>query len=306
LSNPLFLKQISTLKTTLYILLLSALLFPACKAKKENKPGKEKTSKANNFSAMGLENLNESGKMKDIICQNWDYKEDAEEVRLTKPSAGFEMVYRGYSFFKDGSAIKNPRGSMQAGSWSLNENSKPVRLTFKPNRGESEVFNLAYLMPYEMILVNSRDADNKKIDLSSEAYRYIDLSKDPFYVDNLKWRMKPNQPENSKQVKDRLKGCIQFFILFYDREIKAITETVTFTGLPSCFRWYAGGIYLQKKEELEQKWIDCFYNREQAMQAYRLADDLLAKKYQWPKGEKNWLKQNVYVLRQMEQKLDSL
>ena len=42
------------------------------------------------------------------------------------------------------------------------------------------------------------------------------------------------------------------------------------------------------------------------MEAYRMADVLLAKKYQWPKGEKNWLKQNVYVLRQMEQQLDSL
>jgi hypothetical protein len=244
--------------------------------------------------------------MKDIICQNWDYKEDAEEVRLTKPSAGFEMVYRGYSFFKDGSAIKNPRGSIQAGSWSLNENVKPVRLTFKPYKGDEEVFYLAYLMPYEMILVNSKDEDKNKIDLSSEAYRYIDLSEDPFYIGNLQWRIRPNRPENSNQVKQRLKDCIHFFILFYDREIKNITETVTFTGLPSCFRWYAGGIYLQKKEELEQKWIDCFYNREQAMEAYRMADVLLAKKYQWPKGEKNWLKQNVYVLRQMEQQLDSL
>lgn len=294
------------MKTALYILLFTALMLPSCKAKKETKPAKEEKPKGLDFKALGLENLNESGSMKDIICQNWDYKEDAEEVRLTKPSAGFEMVYRGYSFFKDGSAIKNPRGSIQAGSWSLNENVKPVRLTFKPYKGDEEVFYLAYLMPYEMILVNSKDEDKNKIDLSSEAYRYIDLSEDPFYIGNLQWRIRPNRPENSNQVKQRLKDCIHFFILFYDREIKNITETVTFTGLPSCFRWYAGGIYLQKKEELEQKWIDCFYNREQAMEAYRMADVLLAKKYQWPKGEKNWLKQNVYVLRQMEQQLDSL
>jgi hypothetical protein len=42
------------------------------------------------------------------------------------------------------------------------------------------------------------------------------------------------------------------------------------------------------------------------MQAYALAGRLLEQKYEWPKGEQNWLKLNLAVLEQMYKKIDEI
>ncbi|MBK6633760.1 MAG: hypothetical protein IPG38_05110 [Chitinophagaceae bacterium] len=83
-------------------------------------------------------------------------------------------------------------------------------------------------------------------------------------------------------------------------------KVISFWGLPSCFKWYGGGVFLKKETELKENWINCYYNKEQAMQAYALADKLLSQKYNWPKGEQNWLKLNLAVLEQMYKKLDDI
>ena len=202
--------------------------------------------------------------------------------------------------------IKDPRGNIHAGKWSINNKVKPITISFLLDNGETETNELAYLMPYEMKLAQ-KDGDKKNIvDLRAEGIRYTDFKKDPFYISNNLWRFKPARPETDEQIKNRLKSCIHFFILFYDHKIKADSKEVLFTGLPSCFKWYGGAIYLQKKRELDSKWINSFYNREQAMKAYQLADKLMSNKFTWPKNESNWLKLNVAVLRQMENKTDSL
>ena len=62
----------------------------------------------------------------------------------------------------------------------------------------------------------------------------------------------------------------------------------------------------KKEDELLDNWINCFYNKEQAMQAYALADRLLSEHYDWPKGENNWLKLNLAVVELMYKKLDEV
>ena len=64
--------------------------------------------------------------------------------------------------------------------------------------------------------------------------------------------------------------------------------------------------YLKKEKELPGNWIKCFYNKDQAMKAYKLAERLLEEKYEWPKKEKNWLKLNLAVLEQMYARIDRL
>lgn len=265
-----------------------------------------KDSEPVDFAAVGLENLNASHNMKDIVCQTWDFKEDAADAEDADPSSGIELLYRGYCLFSDGSMIKDPRGNMQPGKWIFDDKIKPVVFNFLLDNGETETYRLAYLMPYEMKLVPDHGEKKTVIDLQSEAIRHSDLKKDPFYLSNNNWRFKPAKAESDEEIKARLKSCIQFFILFYEQKINAKSHVVSFIGLPSCFKWYGGGIYLQKENELQPKWVNTFYNREQAMKAYKLADKLMTIKYTWPKKEPNWLKLNISVLKQMEKKIDSL
>ena len=258
------------------------------------------------FATAEMEDLGVSNKMEDIICQDWDYYEDATDAAYADPASNIEVVYRGYSIFSDGSMIKDPRGNIHAGKWSINNKVKPITISFLLDNGETETNELAYLMPYEMKFAK-RDGDKKNIvDLRAAGIRYSDFRKDPFYISNNLWRFKPVSPETDEQIKNRLKSCIHFFILFYDHKIKADSKEVLFTGLPSCFKWYGGAIYLQKERELDNKWVNTFYNKEQAMKAYQLADKLMSNKFTWPKKESNWLKLNVAVLRQMENKIDSI
>ena len=56
---------------------------------------------------------------------------------------------------------------------------------------------------------------------------------------------------------------------------------IDFLGLPSCFKWYQGGIYVQGPTHLDRKWINCFYSEEQAMQARQMMEDVVLKKYDW-------------------------
>ena len=300
------------MKPILYCALSFMFLAAACNNNNStDKQDKKQTAKQKNFDpsgldSIGIENLNVATDMKDIICQDWENKEDAADAKGMDPASNIEIVYRGYCLFSDGTLVKDPRGNIQAGKWTLDENVKPISLHFDLNSGEKENWQLAYLMPYEMKLVKLVNGNRSTVDLGSEAVRHNKLYEDPFYISNNKWRFKPSKPETDEQIKDRLKQCIHFFILFYDEKINVHSDAVSFTGLPSCFKWYGGGIFLQKENELPEKWVNSFYNREQAMKAYKLADKLLGIKYNWPKKESNWLKLNVAVLRQMEKKIDSL
>ena len=300
------------MKAYSYIGFCLVLLLSSCAGNASKDPaakqeaGKYNEKRPTDFISDRIENLNASGNMKDIICQSWEFKEDAADAADADPSSSMELVYRGYCLFADGSMIKDPRGNMQSGKWTMDDKVKPIVLNFSLDHGETETFQLAYLMPYEMKLVPVGGEKKKIIDLGSEAMRHTDLKEDPFYIYNNAWRFKPAKPESDEQIKQRLKGCIHFFILFYDQKIKARSDAISFIGLPSCFKWYGGGIFLQKENELQSRWLNSYYNKEQAMKAYKLADKLLSIKYNWPKKESNWLKLNVAVLRQMETKIDSL
>ena len=306
----LLLKQIQYLKANLYLLFLLCILINGCNDhKKEVTNNKKQSARAKDdqpidYASVGLENLDRPGSMSEIICQVWEYAEDAADAEDADPLSSIDFVYRGYCLFSDGSMIKDPRGNMETGKWAVNENVKPVVISFSLSNGSTETFKLAYLSPYEMKL--RKEGDENIIELNSEGIRFIDPKKDPFYISNNGWRFKPAKPESDEQIKERLRDCIRFFILFYEQKINAHSNTVSFIGLPSCFKWYGGGIYLQKEKELQQKWINSYYNKGQAMQAYKLADKLLSVKYKWPEKERNWLKLNVAVLKQMESKLDSL
>lgn len=276
------------------------LTFSACSGN-DNKNDKddvvETRVKPADMETFGLKNLRKAEDLKSIICQDWENKEDLEDAKYSRGS-GLEMVYRGFSFFTDGSMVKNPRGSFQQGSWALNDAKKPYTIEIKYKDGSKENLQIGQADPLNLTLKEA--SDKKLVNYAGQAMRHEQINDEPYYGANNEWRVRPGKPETEDAIRARLKACVHFYVLFYDHNIHTDAPTVNFSGLPSCFRWYSGGIYLQKEKDLEQSWINCFYDKKQAMQAYKMADDLLSKKYTWPKGETSWLKQNVFVLKQME------
>ena len=301
------------MKKSTYLILLSLIIISACDTNSEPKKdaveiavAKEEVSSAINFNKYGLINLEEAKDFESVLSQQWVNLEDYEDARFTKGTDVIEPVFRGFQFYKNKTVIKSPHTDYKIGSWELSQRDgkKIISIIYKDN--SKEVYRVAYLNPYSLKLINDADENEKIVDYFGRGIAISDEAEDPFALQNNTWRQKPSQKESKAALTDRLKNNIHFFTLFYDYNINSKAEVVNFTGLPTCFTWYAGGIYLQKRNELKPAWNNCFFNEAQAKEAFDLADELLNFKYSWPEKETNWLKQNVFVLKQMEQKIDSL
>ena len=247
--------------------------------------------------------LDTAENMFNLLCQGWAMADDVEALESMDENSKFEIPYRSVYFAANGTFVKNPRNAMDYGNWHYDDDKKTITLNYSVEKGK-DIYKIASLAADELILVNAGINTTTNLKFISPGKRLANAADEPFDLQNNRWRIKPGKKETDAAIKQRLKENIHFFILFYTSVIIKDDKAVSFWGLPSCFKWYGGGIFLKKIDELKENWIDCFYNREQAMKAYIQAEKLLAEKYEWPKGERNWLKQNLAVLEQMYKKID--
>jgi hypothetical protein len=149
-------------------------------------------------------------------------------------------------------------------------------------------------------MVMSTNAEKKKIEYKADGKVQKILTDDPFYGSNNQWRIKPTKPETDEAIKKRLLDCVSFYNkLLKDKVARASTSPAAFTGLPPVFNWYNGSITVTGKEKLMDKWVNCFYNKEQAFKAQAMLENIIGKKYKWDKDEPNWLKKDGDVVQQI-------
>ncbi|MEO6722691.1 MAG: hypothetical protein ABIN67_20135 [Ferruginibacter sp.] len=239
--------------------------------------------------------------IKKLLCQSWENKEDAEDATASGGGGSLEMPYRGYSFFADGSVTENPRDNIRVGKWKLNDAAKLIDIEF--SKGKKAQYKIGAIGTMEMVLMNM--ADKKKTEYISDAKSEVNASDDPFYPTNNEWRIKPLKAENDSAIKLRTEQCILFYAKFLKDNVEHGDNTISFVGLPACFKWYSGGISVINKDKLEQKWINCFYNKEQALKAHAMLEKIISKKYKWDKEERIWVKQSAGVVMQMYEQLKS-
>lgn len=249
--------------------------------------------------------LDTAQNMFNILCQGWVMDDDADALEGMDEKSAFEIPYRSFYFSTNGTFVKNPRNAMDYGNWSFDEGSKTIRIMNTVERG-TDVYKIARISAEELILVNTGINSKTNLRFISSGKRFKVSKDEPYDLENNRWRIKPEKKESDSAIHQRLKENLHFFILFYKSILAKNDRSVSFWGLPSCFKWYGGAIFLKKPEELTENWINCFYNKEQAMKAYSLADRLLSQKYDWPKGEGNWIKLNLAVVEMMYKKLDEI
>ena len=240
-----------------------------------------------------------------ILCQDWVMADDAESLEGMTESSQMEIPYRSLCFSTNGTFFKNPRNSFDYGTWQYNDATKTITINNSIERGK-DVYKIAKIAYDEMTLVNTGIGSSTNLKFIGPGKRYKNASDEPYSLENNRWRIQPTSKESDSAIHQRLKENLYFFILFYKSALAKNDKTVSFWGLPSCFKWYGGAIFIKKKDELKDNWINCFYNKDQAMKAYALADKLLSQKYDWPKGERNWLKLNLAVVELMYKKIDEV
>jgi hypothetical protein len=271
-------------------------------AEKKDKPVTETTTGENNDK---LVNLDTTESIYNALCQDWVLKDDAEGLEGMDENSKFEIPYRSFYFSTKGTFVKNPRNTFDYGTWIYDDPAKTITLNNAIDKTR-DIYKIQKITADELILVNIGANSSSQLTFTGPGKRFKNAKDEPYFLENNRWRIKPKTKESDSAIHQRLKENIYFFVLFYKSALAKDDKTVSFWGLPSCFKWYGGAIFLKKKDELKENWINCFYNEEQAMQAYALADRLLGQKYNWPKGEHNWLKLNLAVVELMYKKLDEV
>lgn len=242
-----------------------------------------------------LDDISTSKNIQVLLCQDWENKEDAEDAAASGSGGDLEMPYRGFSFFKDGSFTENPRDKIRFGKWKLNDAEKMIDLEY--TAGSKGHQKIGAIGPKQLILLNM--ADKKKMEYKSDALVEIEPTNDPFHPTNNRWRVKPSKPETDSAIKVRVKQSVTFYAKFLKDNAARGGNIISFVGLPGCFKWYSGAITVVNKSKIEDKWINCFYNKEQAIKGQQLLENVITKKYKWNKKETNWVKQSADVMLQI-------
>lgn len=295
------------IKTIFVTTVIAAVLFSCNEAgdkaaKNQDARAPEKNKTANNDQLVYLDTAENTYNM---LCQDWVLEEDAEGLEGMTESSQFEVPYRSFYFSTNGSFVKNPRNAFDYGTWTYDDAAKTITVNNSIEKIR-EVYKIAKITANEMTLANAGANSAASLKFVAPGMRFKNAADEPYFLENNRWRIKPKSKESDSAIHQRLKENLYFFILFYKSALAKEDKAVSFWGLPSCFKWYGGAIFIKKEDELKDNWVNCFYNKEQAMQAYALADKLLSQQYNWPKGEQNWLKLNLAVVELMYKKLDEV
>ena len=285
------------MKVILSLTILFAALFCSCNS---NTSTDKKTKVSEDSLTTSLVNLSTVNTMSELLCQNWEDKADVEDGVLNG-GGDLEIPFHGYSFFTDGLMVQDPRDKMKTGKWTLDEKTKNVTIIFDDKSKQQ-----AHIQDIGVKNLLLKTGEKAAAQYIADGKNIKNLSDDPFYPVNNKWRLKPTKSENDAAIKQRIIDCVLFYSKFFKNNADHGYSSISFYGIPSCFKWYSGGISITNKDKLNARWIDCFYNKEQAVQGQQLLEKAITKKYNWNKTEPKWTKKSANVLLQMADTLRSL
>ena len=238
--------------------------------------------------------------LEDAISQNWEF-EDADKAHWNQifwDSVTDTRQFPELALFPDHSALLNPRCGLRMGTWLLDKENGEMSLSWKD--GSLDLFIVRQHALKQMELVWHRGGDMALVRLKSDAIVHKNFKEDPYYPANNKWRIRPTSPETHDQIRRRVRDCIHWYSLFFlDNHLRQATD-ISYSGLPSCFEWYNGGIGMKSRLDIDDHWKKCFYSEDQAFTAYdMIADELGKHSLKWPENPTSWVEQTGQVLEQL-------
>lgn len=289
------------MKQMIFLLATLGALMISCKDQQQKteevaKSATDSATLANKIYSKQLLDLSNETDIAKLLCQGWELEDDLDVIRDNGYAEGI-YPFRSFYFAVDSTCIKNPRNFMEYGRWSYDNAKKLINIRY--SNGSKDEYKIAAIGPRELILVNSGEGSVTKLKFIAAGKRYKDKMADPYYTDNNRWRIQPRYSETEEQIRQRLKACIHFYVLFYRDNLAKGDNLISFYGFPTCLRWYSGGIYMVKEEDLADNWFKCFYSKEEAMKAYKMMRNTVLKKYTWSKANETWVKKNLLVLEKM-------
>jgi hypothetical protein len=246
-----------------------------------------------------LTDLTAAKDVKTLLAQNWENAEDAQDAALSGGGGSFEMPYRGFSLFSDGTAVQNPRDDMHFGKWAVDNTGKLLTITYA--NGKTAQYTIDKISARNMTMASKED--KKNIEYRADGKVQKNIADDPFYGANNQWRIKPSKPETDEEIRERVRQALVFYGKYLDRNVALNVPSITFAGIPVILMWYKSGLAVIPKSRVDQRWVNCFYNKEQALKAQNMLENILDKKYKWDMTESNWIKREADGVRQFADSL---
>jgi hypothetical protein len=236
-----------------------------------------------------------------LLCEYWkliDADHPTEKDVSFKNDDGV-LFECGIVFMTDSTVLENPTGEMSYGKFNLKGNA--IHVNF--DNGRKAIYTIQRLHKDGLLLKRTENKHTSDLTYGATQTSWPDANKNPFSKENYKWTVKPKKPETDAEIKERVKESVQFYVYYFDGFIKGNADQIDFKGLPNCLNWYQGGITIQNEENLNKKWISCFYSKDQAYEGRQILQDAITKKYNWDQKETNWLKQTASVLQQIHDQM---
>jgi len=201
----------------------------------------------------------------------------------------------GIVFLQNGEIVENPAGQTIRGKFERFGDS--IQVNYEDGKTGSYIIKM--INPDSLVV--KRVSDNKVTTILYSATNtwWPDVASNPFTKDNMAWTVKPKEPETADQIKQRCKDYIRFCQYYLEGYSRGGATKISFVGLPNIFNYYTGGISIPSDDKLNKKWVDCFYNNDQAIEGYTMIRHVILMKFNWDAKEPNWINQTGPVLKAM-------
>lgn len=206
----------------------------------------------------------------------------------------------GIVFIQNGEFVENPAGETTRGKFERNNDS--LLLTYSD--GTTGSFLIELLTPDTLVAKRIAKDKISALYYSPTNTWWPEADVNPFSEANMAWTIKPNEPEDSDQIKKRVNEYIRFIQYYVEGYSRGGATRISFVGIPNIFNFYTGGISIPNDDKnLNPKWVDCFYDRKQALEAYNMVRRVVIKDYKWDPDEPIWINQTGRVLNAMRDSL---
>jgi hypothetical protein len=193
---------------------------------------------------------------------------------------------------------------MRTGTWRVKVIGRHPVLELHYTGAEKYLYLIGQMEWNRLVLVDLERKEQLPVKLISNGVVHQNMYNDPFHPANNQWRITPPKAESDSAIRARVKQCVRFYALYFRDNIKRQAKTIDFGGLPAIFEWYNRGIGLPNRKKVDDSWVRCFYNREQALKGYDLLRNLIVDyEFNWPDGAPSWVYETHSVLEQMYHKL---